>query len=80
VTGGVLGITLVAAVLHAVWNAMAHGVSDRLVGFALIGVAYTVIGGATALVLGLPPSAAWPFIVASAVLHVVALGIALVNL
>ena len=71
VTGGVLGITLVAAVLHAVWNAMAHGVSDRLVGFALIGVAYTLIGGATALVLGLPPSAAWPFVVASAVLHVI---------
>lgn len=70
-TGGVLGITLVAAVLHAVWNALAHGVSDRLGGFALIGVAYTVIGGATALVLGLPPSAAWPFIVASAVLHVI---------
>jgi drug/metabolite transporter (DMT)-like permease len=71
VTDGVLGITLVAAVLHAVWNALAHGVSDRLVGFALIGVAYTVIGGATALVLGLPPSAAWPFVVASAVLHVI---------
>ncbi len=70
-TGGVLGITLAAAVLHAVWNALAHGVSDRLVGFALIGVAYTVIGGATALVLGLPPSAAWPFVVASAVLHVI---------
>jgi drug/metabolite transporter (DMT)-like permease len=71
VTGGVLGITLIAAVLHAVWNAMAHGVSDRLVGFALIGVAYTVIGGAVALVLGPPPSAAWPFVVASAVLHVI---------
>jgi drug/metabolite transporter (DMT)-like permease len=71
VTRGVLGITLVAAVLHAVWNAMAHGVSDRLVGFALIGVAYTVIGGATALVLGLPPSAAWTFVLASAVLHVI---------
>ena len=71
VTGGVLGITLVAAVLHAVWNAMAHGVSDRLVGFALIGVAYTVIGGAAALVLGPPPPAAWPFVLASALLHVI---------
>lgn len=34
-----MGITLLAAVLHATWNAVAHGVSDRLVGFALIGVA-----------------------------------------
>ena len=57
--------------LHAVWNAVAHGASDRLVGFALIGVAYTVVGGVGALVLGLPPSAAWPFVLASALIHVV---------
>ena len=50
---------------------MAHGVSDRLVGFALIGVAYTVVGGVGALVLGLPPSAAWPFVLASALIHVI---------
>jgi hypothetical protein len=65
-------------VLHAVWNAVAHGVSDR------------------PLVLGLPPSVAWPFVLASALVHViymlllwarrvvasavVALGIVLVNL
>jgi drug/metabolite transporter (DMT)-like permease len=71
VTGAVVGITLAAAVLHAVWNAVAHGVSDRLVGFALIGVAYTVVGGAGALVLGLPPAAAWPFILASALIHAI---------
>jgi drug/metabolite transporter (DMT)-like permease len=71
VTGAVVGITLAAAVLHAVWNAVAHGVSDRLVGFALIGVAYTLVGGAGALVLGLPPAAAWPFILASALIHAI---------
>lgn len=71
VSGEVVGITLVAAVLHAVWNAAAHGVSDRLVGFALIGVAYTVVGGVGTLVLGLPPSAAWPFVLASALIHVI---------
>jgi drug/metabolite transporter (DMT)-like permease len=71
VSGGVLAITLVAALLHAVWNAMAHGVSDRLVGFALIGVAYTVICGVAVLVLGLPPSTAWPFILASALIHAI---------
>ena len=71
VSGGVVGITLLAAVLHAIWNAVAHGVSDRLVGFALIGVAYTVVCGVGALVLGPPPPAAWPFVVASAVMHVI---------
>ena len=66
VTGGVLAITLLAAVLHATWNAMAHGVRDRLVGFALIGLTYTVLGGAVALVLGPPPDHAWTPIIASA--------------
>ena len=70
-SGGVVGITLIAAVLHAVWNAVAHGVSDRLVGFALIGVAYTVFCGVGALVLGLPPVATWPFVLASALIHVI---------
>jgi drug/metabolite transporter (DMT)-like permease len=71
VTGGVVALTLLAALLHATWNAMAHAVADRLLGFALIGVSYTVVGGAAALVLGLPPSSAWPYILASAALHVV---------
>lgn len=71
VSGGFVALTLLAAVLHATWNAMAHAVADRLLGFALIGVAYTVVGAAGAAVLGLPPASAWPFILASAVLHVV---------
>jgi drug/metabolite transporter (DMT)-like permease len=70
-SGGVVAITLVAAVLHAVWNAVAHAVADRLMGFALIGLAYVVVGGICALVLGPPPGAAWPFILASALLHVI---------
>ena len=56
--------------LHAVWNAIAHAVSDRLLGFALIGLAYVVVGGVAALVLGPPPPDAWPFVVASAAVHV----------
>lgn len=70
-SAGVVALTLFAAVLHAVWNAVAHGVPDRLVGFALIGTAYVVVGGVAALVLGLPPVAAWPFVLGSAGLHVV---------
>ena len=65
-----VAITLFAALLHATWNAMAHAVTDRLVGFGLIGVAYTVVGGAVAVGLGLPPASAWPLILASAALHV----------
>jgi hypothetical protein len=36
---GILTLTLLAAVLHAVWNAIAHAVPDRLVGFTLLGLA-----------------------------------------
>jgi drug/metabolite transporter (DMT)-like permease len=70
-SAGTVAITLLAAILHAAWNAVAHAVPDRLVGFALIGCVYVIVGGATALALGLPPAAAWPFVVASAALHTV---------
>ncbi|MCD2186683.1 EamA family transporter [Actinomycetospora soli] len=66
----VIALTLLAAVLHATWNAIAHGVADRLVGFALIGLSYVVVGGGAALVLGPPPAHAWPFVLVSAALHV----------
>lgn len=61
---------LTAAALHATWNAMAHAIADRLVGFALISMTYFVVGAAIVAVTGLPPAGAWPFIVASAVTHV----------
>ena len=42
-------LVLVAAVLHATWNAIAHAAEDRLVGFALISTSTLVLG--TVLVL-----------------------------
>jgi drug/metabolite transporter (DMT)-like permease len=66
----VTGAVLVAAVLHAVWNAMAHAISDQLVGFALIGVAVTAGGGVIVLASAAPSSACWPFLAGSAALHV----------
>lgn len=62
---------LLAAVLHALWNAIAHGVSDRLIGFTLIGVACAAVGGVGAMVTGLPPAQAWPFLITSAITHVI---------
>jgi drug/metabolite transporter (DMT)-like permease len=59
-----------AAVLHAAWNAIAHGMKDQLVGFALINIA---IGGCSAVLVALTPlpnAAAWPFLIGSAVIHV----------
>ncbi len=62
---------LFSAFLHATWNSLAHAVSDRLVGFALIGLADALGGGLMVAFAGLPPADAWPFIIGSASLHVV---------
>jgi drug/metabolite transporter (DMT)-like permease len=66
----VVAAVLGAAVLHAAWNAIAHQTPDRLVGFAMMGVADVVGGGLLALVGGLPSPAAWPYVIASAAVHV----------
>jgi drug/metabolite transporter (DMT)-like permease len=66
----VVAAVLGAALLHAIWNAIAHHTPDRLAGFGMIGVASTVGGGALALVGGLPSAAAWPYVIASAAVHV----------
>jgi drug/metabolite transporter (DMT)-like permease len=60
-----------AAVLHAAWNAMAHGVPDRLGGFALLGLSSGAVALVTIAITGLPPAKAWPYIVASVLLHIV---------
>ena len=69
-TPTIVNAVLLSALLHAVWNSLAHAVDDRLVGIALIGMVDMVGGGAMALVAGLPPVGSWPFIVGSAALHV----------
>jgi drug/metabolite transporter (DMT)-like permease len=71
VTLPIVFAVLFSALLHATWNSLAHAVSDRLVGFALIGVAVAIGGGLMVAFAGLPPAGAWPFIIASAALHVV---------
>ena len=58
-----------AAVLHAGWNAIAHGVPDRAAGFALLGISSGACGAVAVAVTGLPPVHAWPYIVASVLLH-----------
>jgi drug/metabolite transporter (DMT)-like permease len=66
----VTGAVLLAAVLHAVWNALAHAITDQLVGFALIGAAITVGAAGIVLLAPAPSAASWPFLAGSAVLHV----------
>lgn len=70
---------LAAALLHAAWNAIAHAVTDRLIGFALIGAAGTVAGAATAAFAGVPDPASWPALGLSALLHAGYMGLLMLS-
>ncbi|RCV51078.1 EamA family transporter [Marinitenerispora sediminis] len=61
---------LCAAALHASWNAIAHAVTDRLAGFTVLVGTAAVCGALLVPFTGLPDPAAWPYLVASAALHV----------
>lgn len=60
---------LATAVLHAGWNALAKALGDRWVASALIGTVNGLVGVACILVFGVPAAAAWPYLVASALLQ-----------
>ncbi|MCT4356447.1 DMT family transporter [Streptomyces sp. Je 1-79] len=66
----VVAAVLLAAVTHASWNAMAHTVRDQLLSFTLISGGGALIGCAMAVFVPLPAAGAWPYLLASAVLHV----------
>ena len=61
---------LVAAVTHASWNAIAHHIKEQLLSFTLISGGGALIGLVTAVFVPLPAAGAWPYLVASAVLHI----------
>jgi drug/metabolite transporter (DMT)-like permease len=70
IPGAVVPVVLLAALLHATWNAMAHAVPDRLIGFTLIGAAYLVAGGAMAAAAPGPAGGSRVYLVASVLLHI----------
>ncbi|MFC8505780.1 EamA family transporter [Streptomyces sp. NPDC057411] len=66
----VVAAVLVAAVTHATWNAIAARIRDQLLSFTLISGGGALIGGVAACFVPLPAAGAWPYLVASALLHV----------
>jgi drug/metabolite transporter (DMT)-like permease len=71
VTPLVTAAVLLAAVTHASWNAIAHRITDKLVGFTLITGGGVLIGAALAPFAAFPAARAWPYLLASAFVHVV---------
>nr|WP_180218297.1 DMT family transporter [Streptomyces albus] len=62
---------MAAALTHASWNALAHGIKDQLLAFTLVGGGGALCGAALACFAPLPAAGAWPALVASGALHVV---------
>jgi drug/metabolite transporter (DMT)-like permease len=61
---------LAAAVTHATWNAIAHGIKDQTLAFALIGVGGLAVAIPLIAVTALPRAACWPYLLASVAIHV----------
>jgi drug/metabolite transporter (DMT)-like permease len=70
VTPLVVVAVLAAAITHASWNAIAHAIKDQLLSFTLISGGGALLGAVTACFVPLPAAEAWPYLIASAILHV----------
>jgi drug/metabolite transporter (DMT)-like permease len=67
----VMAVVLGSAVLHAVWNALAHTSKDRLAAITLIAAAAGICCAILLPFLPTPNHVVWPYIAASTVLEVV---------
>jgi drug/metabolite transporter (DMT)-like permease len=63
-------MVLIAAALHATWNAIVKGADDKLLTTILVTSAAGIIAGATLPFLTQPTAVCWPFIAASAFLQI----------
>ena len=62
-------LVLVAAVIHAAWNAVLKASGERFLTFNVIAATGTGLGILAAPFVALPGAAAWPFLIASALIH-----------
>ena len=70
-SSGVLAAVLGAAVLHALWNSLVKSASDKFLSSGIVAIWCGAVALSAALVLPRPAGAAMPFIVASAIIHIV---------
>ncbi len=66
----VTAAVLAAALLHAGWNALLKGSSDKELDTVAISVGAGVLGLAVALSLPLPAPQSWPWLAGSASVHI----------
>jgi drug/metabolite transporter (DMT)-like permease len=61
---------LAAAVTHATWNAIAHGIRDQMLSFGLIGAGGIIVAVPLVIVVAAPRAASWPYLLGSVAIHV----------
>ncbi len=66
----VAGLVLLAALMHASWNAVIKSDPDRLASFGLVMMAGCLFGVVAAPFVPLPAPEAWPYLIASVIIHV----------
>jgi phosphonate utilization associated putative membrane protein len=69
-TWTVVAAVLLGALLHASWNALVKSSTDKALDTAVIHLVGSLLALPIALLVGWPPAAAWPFILASVVIHI----------
>ena len=70
-TLSVLGLVLVAAIIHAIWNTWLKVSSDRLVALTTLAIGWAVVGFASLPFVGTPHREAWPYLLVSALVHTI---------
>jgi phosphonate utilization associated putative membrane protein len=69
-SGPVAAAVLLGALLHAGWNALVKSSQDKALDTALIHLLGSVVAIPLVWLLGWPPASAWPWLLASLVIHV----------
>jgi drug/metabolite transporter (DMT)-like permease len=69
-TSFVLAAVLLGALIHACWNALVKAQPDRFTAAVVVGIGAGVAAVPLMILLPAPPMAAWPYLAASAVIHV----------
>ena len=68
-TVSVFSLVLLAAALHAIWNAVIKGTGDKTIAIGLVALGHLVLGLIGAAILPLPDIKVIPFIIASTLIH-----------
>ena len=68
-------VVLLAAALHAGWNALVKSGADSFLDTILVTTGVAVVGAAALVFMPVPAAASWPFLVASVVIHIAYYGL-----